>query len=262
MKTFKRILLYLLCLCIVIVFAYTYAFIRFDDGIAILGYHHVVSDAEKKEYYKHDIYVMGESDFEEQMKYLADHHYKTLTMDELYAYYEKKLEVPRNTVVLTFDDGLASFNDTIKPILEKYDLQATCFVIGKKTLKPSPKVAGKYSYLGKDELVDDDNVQYFSHTYNLHHKSFLFLKQMETVAYDTIVDDFQSNEGIVSSDYFAFPYGRTSSNAKKALHTQNVKLAFGYGENRKMIRGDDPYLLPRFIMYDFLTLQEFKWFID
>lgn len=260
-NTIKSLLLYFLCLVIVIVCSLSIRYVKYKDGLPILGYHHVVSDEEKAMYYKNNIYVMGLSDFEEQMKYLSEHHYQTLSMDEVYAYYHGNLEISDQCVVLTFDDGIKSFNTMVKPILEKYDLKATCFVIGHKTELNSKNVPGKYSYLKQEDLVNDEHVEYYSHTYNLHHKAGFLKKQMEVESYDYIKKDFESNEGIVNDEYFAFPYGRSSKEAVKVIKERDIKLAFGYGQNRNMIKSDDPYLLPRYLMYDFLPMFVFEWII-
>lgn len=258
---FKNSILYVLCILIVLSFSGVVRYYKYRDGIAILGYHHIVSDMEKEKYYKHNIYVMGVSDFEEQLIYLKKHGYLTLSMKQLQNYYEGKLEINKPSVVLTFDDGIDSFNEYVKPLMEKYDMKATCFVIGRKTQLENKKEEGKYSYLKVSDMINDDHVEYYSHSYNLHHKAGLLKKQMEVESYDFIMNDFKSNESIVSDEYFAFPFGRSSKNAKRVLKERDVQLAFGYGQNRKMISKDDRYLLPRFIMYDFLPIWAFRLYV-
>ena len=44
-------------------------------------------------------------DFEWQMKYLVDHGYHSITLDELYAFLEGKGTLPERPVLITFDDG-------------------------------------------------------------------------------------------------------------------------------------------------------------
>lgn len=262
MNRWKRMVLLCLSIFIVLLLSFSIRYVRYKDGLPILGYHHIVSDEEKQTYYKHNIYVMGLSAFEAQMKYLSNHHYQTLTMDEIYDYYNGNLNIDKKSVALTFDDGIKSFNTYVKPIMEKYHLKATCFVIGKKSELKSKVIAGKYSYLKKEDLVNDQYVEYYSHSYNLHHKAGLLKKQMEVVSYSYIKQDFMQNEGIVSDEYFAFPYGRSSAAAVEVLKERKVKLAFGYGQNRNMIKSDDRYLLPRYLMYDFLPQFVFEYIVD
>ena len=68
------------------------------DGIAILGYHGVVSEQEKKENYASNPYFMSISEFEKQMKYLADNNYQCLSMEDVEAYYHGKKEVSKKAV--------------------------------------------------------------------------------------------------------------------------------------------------------------------
>ena len=183
-------------------------------------------------------------------------------MEEVEAYYNGELEIKENSVCLTFDDGLLSFNTIVKPILEKYDLHATCFVIAHKTEIENTSEEGKYTYLRKEDLIEDKYVEYYSHTYNLHHKAEGLKKQMEVESYDFILNDFKKCEEIVSCKYFAFPYGRSSENALKVLKEMNISLAFGYNQNRNMVTGDDKYLLPRYLMFSFMPMSYFKFIVN
>lgn len=239
----------------------TVRYLKYKDGLPVLGYHHVVRDEEKEKYYKENRYVYSESAFEKQMKYLHDHGFKTLTMDEVYEYYYHDLKIPENSVVLTFDDGFTSFNEIVKPILKKYDFHATCFVIGRKTELENTKEKGKYTYLRKEDMTSDETVSYYSHSYNLHHHAKGNKKQIEVESNDFIKNDFIKNEKIVKDTYFAFPYGRSSENAEKIIKERNIKLAFGYNQNHNMTKDSDPYLLPRFLMFDFMPLFMFTWVV-
>ena len=158
------------------------------DGIAVLGYHGVVSDKEKKENYASNPYFMSVSQFEKQMKYLAENNYQCLSMKEVEGYYHGKKEISKKAVCLTFDDGYKNFNTVIKPIIKKYKLQATNFVIGYKTK------TNNLLYLQKEDLKNDQYVEYYSHSYNMHHIGHLpYKKKIETMTIDEIKKDFEKN---------------------------------------------------------------------
>lgn len=227
------------------------------NGIPILGYHGVISDKEKEEKYLDNPYFMSKSEFEQQMKYLYNNNYQCLTMAEINDFYHQKIKVKQNSVCLTFDDGYKNFNTIVKPILQKYNLKATCFVIGYKTTLHHPL------YLQKEDLINDDYVEYYSHSYNLHHIAHLpRQKLIETLSVEEIAADFQSNHDIVSNDYFAFPYGVSSKNAKTYLQNSSVQLAFGYNQNRTMTPNDDQYLLPRYLVFSKMPMFLFQWWVE
>ncbi len=75
--------------------------------------------------------------------------------------------------------------------------------------------------------------EYYSHSYNLHHNTkYPNTKLIETLSTQEIINDFKQNENIVSSKYFAFPYGRTCD-------MQNIVsskyFAFPYGRTCDML---------------------------
>ena len=265
MKTIKRMFIFILCSYLIIGLIWigkdiTVHYLNID-GLPILGYHGVVDDDTKNTYFSNYIYYMEKSDFEAQMAYLAKNNYHTLTMEEVEAYYHGNYKLPKKAVALTFDDGLLNFKTVVKPILEKYNLKATCFVIGYKTTIKNNNDPAKHQYLRKSDLINDEYVEFYSHSYNLHHKNKC-TKKINTLSLEQIDEDFNLNKNIVSDKYFAFPYGATCQNIITVLKKHNVALAFGYNQNRNMTTNDDQYLLPRYLMFSAMPMFYFKWIIQ
>lgn len=76
-------------------------------------------------FFFHDVYPER---FEEQCVHLARNGYRTISGEELlYVLRSKKTNV-KNTVVLTFDDGLKSVWTIAYPLLKKFGLNAICFL--------------------------------------------------------------------------------------------------------------------------------------
>ena len=67
--------------------------------------------------------------FEQDLVYLAENGYRTISADAFYGYLVNGDRLPPKSVVLTFDDGRASFWTTAFPILKKYGTKAVCFLI-------------------------------------------------------------------------------------------------------------------------------------
>lgn len=129
-------------------------------GLCVLAYHGVVSDEEKRNEFKDDIYTLSVSQFEKHIKYLYDNGFTTYSMDEVYYYMNGELEISEKAVVLTFDDGYKNFNDVVKPILEKYKFKGTCFVIGKHLTDDREK------FLKLEDIQNTENAEYYSHSHN------------------------------------------------------------------------------------------------
>ncbi|MGP1585824.1 MAG: polysaccharide deacetylase family protein [Schwartzia sp. (in: firmicutes)] len=68
-------------------------------------------------------------DFERQMKFLVEHNFHTITPQEMYAALVEGKKLPENPVLITLDDGYLDNYTNAYPILKKYGLKATIFVI-------------------------------------------------------------------------------------------------------------------------------------
>jgi peptidoglycan/xylan/chitin deacetylase (PgdA/CDA1 family) len=77
--------------------------------------------------------------FEDQMAYLAQAGYRTLSLDELHAFIMGELVLRQKAVVITFDDGWLDNYIYVFPLLQKYKLRATFFVITDWIEKASEK---------------------------------------------------------------------------------------------------------------------------
>ena len=226
------------------------------DGISILGYHGVVSDSEKIEKYKDDMYTLSESQFERHIKYLYENDYIVYTMKDIKEYLDGNLDVSKKAVVLTFDDGYKNFNDVVKPILEKYGYHGTCFVIGKHVIDDKEK------FLKENDLIFDEYVSYYSHSYDLHRKSKKGLdrKIIEDLSFEDIDLDFKKN--CVDSTYFAFPYGRSVEGIEEVLEKNHVELAFSYNDFRHLTIQDNRYEIPRYMVVDDMPDWYIHWIVE
>lgn len=87
-------------------------------SIPVLYYHHIEpSDPINPEV------------FEAQMMYLLSKGYNSISLNELYGFITANSIVPRKSFVLTFDDGFYCNYHYLFPILKKYNLKATIFVV-------------------------------------------------------------------------------------------------------------------------------------
>jgi peptidoglycan/xylan/chitin deacetylase (PgdA/CDA1 family) len=71
---------------------------------------------------------MSASAFEEQMRYLKREGYHVITLKQFLDFAALRQQLPRKTVVLTFDDGWRSFKEFAYPILKELGFPATLFI--------------------------------------------------------------------------------------------------------------------------------------
>ncbi|KAA3612258.1 MAG: polysaccharide deacetylase [Calditrichaeota bacterium] len=85
--------------------------------------------------------------FEDQLLYLKKNSYRTLNGEEFFKILKGKQELPERSVVLTFDDGLASLHSVAWPLLKKYGFQAVSFLIPGCIPDDAPESASYDDYL-------------------------------------------------------------------------------------------------------------------
>jgi peptidoglycan/xylan/chitin deacetylase (PgdA/CDA1 family) len=72
--------------------------------------------------------VLGVDAFTEQMKYLKAHGFRVVSVAEFVEWLQLRRQLPKKTVVLTFDDGYRSFREHAYPVLKELGFTATLFV--------------------------------------------------------------------------------------------------------------------------------------
>lgn len=186
--------------------------------------------------------------FREQLAYLKNNGYKTLTIEEFVNWMYGKIEVPKKSVLITIDDGAHGTSkingNHLIPALEKYKMHATLFLItGWWDIKNY-----KSSYL---------DIQ--SHTNNLHYAGTCgYRSKVNCVSYNDLLADLKKSIKVVNSSLsFCFPFYNYSDTSIKAVKDAGFKVAF-IGGNRKATRNDNKYKIPRYPIHDSTTMKDFK----
>lgn len=220
--------------------------------IAVLAYHNVVTDASKAK--NSSSIVISASKFRKQMKYLHDRGYRTISCDELYLWHEGKIKLPKRSVLITFDNGLAGVPRNALPILREYDMKATCFLVGSWTYNGGKKYIS-YEQMKKLQETSPE-LDFQSHTYDLH-------KQLkEKGSYSKVLADATIMKELYDSpEYLAYPYGTYTKGMIKAYKKIGIKMCFTYGDDGYATKKQDLYKIKRISVNGNASLKRFKkWF--
>lgn len=140
-------------------FACSIAFmqINFPGKVPILVYHCVGDNPAAPD---GDALFVTKENFEKQMIFLKNMGYTTIFAKDL------NNPLPRRPIVLTFDDGYENNYTEAFPILQKYKMKATIFVVGGMIEEP-----GKLKRLSWDQMKEMEQsgiIDIQSHTFMLH----------------------------------------------------------------------------------------------
>lgn len=217
-------------------------------GLPILMYHYFYDKNNPPKDKKLNSNYMEITDFENQMKYLHNAGFYFPTWQEVADFIDGKITLPSNSVVVTIDDGQKSFFDLAVPIIKKYNIRATSFIITSKNWSVSQ--ISKYK----------DFITFESHTHDMHHGGCtgghggLF----RCIAHDKGVADLNKSIQILGSkDAIAYPYGDVTDNTLSI--TKEVGFKVGVTTvNAKARKGMDKLQLPRVRMSRGVSLNTFK----
>lgn len=210
-------------------------------NIATLAYHFLY-DASKPTTCN-QIICLSNIKFDEQMKYLKENNYYTATMKAFELWIDKKIRLPKNTVVLTIDDGFSQ-EEGIK-VLEKYGLHATLFLITSWTTPDQYKT----------------NVyEYHSHSHDMHNTGVCPNGQgggIQCLPKNTIINDLKTSQKILNgTTVFCYPFYEYNDYSISLLKESGYTMAFG-GLRTKTYQGYNKYRLPRYTILSSDTLASF-----
>ena len=230
--------------------------------LPIVMYHQLTNNKSKA-----GKYVLTLEQFENDLKYLKEMGYESVTKEQLLDYSDGKDNLPDKPIMITFDDGCETLYAYALPLLEKYGFTAVGFVIG--ALADEYTENGdhnlSYSYLNWEDikkLCDSSVIDIQSHTYNLHKnsnsRSGLKKKKSETIEQysefltaDTVkmkmkMLEYTGNEPVA----IAYPFGSFSAESKDILKSNGMKMAFTCEEKVNIIKKSESDWLFRLGRYN------------
>ena len=221
-----------------------------DNGIPVITYHHILRDEENTRF-RHTSTTTSVRAFSNQMTWLRDMGYTTLTMYQLEDYVHNRANLPARAVVITFDDGLKSVSRYAYPILKQYGFKATAFIITSRIKRHPQKWAPKsLQFMSVSELEEIKDVFDFqSHTHFLHrvdaHRRPILLSR----SYHNILFDFEHSRRALAQFnphvlYLSYPFGGYNATAVQAASDAGFHLAVTTVK-WKVKPGDNPMLLKR-----------------
>lgn len=240
-KQFKKIFIIAISIIILMIIGIIILIeISFKNNIPILAYHVVTENPQS------DMEVSIEN-FEYQMKFLSNHNYKTLTLDEFYEWKKGKLDIKGKKVIITFDDGSNTYYKNALPILEKYEFDSVNFLINSRINQEGYLTDEDIEILKQNPLVELEN-----HSYDLHNHDDAYSKD-----YDIYNDDLKTT---IEKEYkyYAYPFGISNEEYKNALKDNGYKLSFKYSPSKWANKNQDDYEVRRVPVYNSTSKLKFK----
>lgn len=226
----KKFLLVMLVLLLAVAGFIFWLFARAEDSVPILAYNRI-SDTDTNPT------TLKVADFEAQLKYLVDNGYHVIMPDDLLDAWETGKTLPNKPIVLTFDDGHEDIYKNVFPLLQKYNLRATVFIVTDHI--------GMKDYLSWDfvrALQAGGFMDFESHT--------MSYKDLTTLKGDKLWNEIYGSKQAIEwalkkpAKFIAYPDGKYSVDAEDT--SKEVGFRAGFIEDYGLAANDsNSYILTR-----------------
>lgn len=167
-------------------------------------------------------------EFKRQVEYLRKK-YTIVSLNEIMDFVERKRNLPRKTVAITFDDGYEDNYSVAYPHLKLYGLPATIFVAlnysEKHLLSDGRCVLPKMLNWNEIREMSQNNISIGAHT--LTHRD-LVNADLEEARNEILTSKEEIERQIGKKvDYFAYPFNRYNDELVKLVRTLGFRGVFG-----------------------------------
>ena len=177
--------------------------------IPILMYHQFTTKPEGESGWLRGNYAFI-GDFDAHMSHIATGGFYLPTWDELSAFIDARLWLPTHSVIITDDDADQTWFDLAAPVVDKYKLLATSFMITAYRQDPPPNVY----------------VLRRSHTHDMHKAGADGKGEMVNLSAEQIAADMEASAQVLGvKQVMAYPFGHYNETSKEGLRLAGFEMA-------------------------------------
>lgn len=177
--------------------------------VPILMYHQFTANPDgEKGWLRGNYAYIG--DFDAQMNHIATTGFYLPTWDELSAFIDGRLSLPARSVIITDDDADQTWFDLAVPVVDRYKLLSTSFMITAYRQDPAPSIY----------------VQRRSHTHDMHQAGDNGKGRMVNWTADQIAADLTTSADVLGvGQIVAYPFGHYDDTAKQGVTQAGYEMA-------------------------------------
>lgn len=192
-------------------------------------------------------YDVPAEEFDRELAMIKAHGATVITLDQLFDARYQGGELPKKSVVLTFDDGLACLYRAAMPVLKKHKMVAEVFVVGAFTAEDEAHRVvhhdkhGAHPYLIWPELIEMNRSGVFKiQSHSMTHRKHTQLSEAEKYAELADSKRLLSQRLGVPINFYAYPYGGFSTfyrdQTEKVGYRGALAVQKGIGTRYGMLR--------------------------
>jgi len=212
-----------------------------EASIPILMYHQFTTKPEGEDNWLRLNYAYI-GDFDAQMAHIQESGFYLPTWDELSAFIDGKVFLPKHSVIITDDDADSTWLELAAPVVDKRHLLTTSFVITSARTEPTP----------------NRFVLQRSHTHDMHRAGDNGKGRMVNEDAATIAADLEQSAKILGAkEVVAYPFGHYNDTTKEGVREAGFELGRTIEHGYVRI-GTDKLALPVIRMNYGMTVDDLK----
>ncbi len=210
------------------------------NDLPVLMYHNVTTDLSL--IHRDATLHITPQTLEEHFAALKEAGYNTISLDEYFAYRNGKGKLPQNPVLITFDDGYISNYEYAYPLLKKYDLKATIFIIASRVGATDTEFH-HFTWSEAVEMENSGHVEIESHSYS--HPDFSTLTYAQTVLEMRLAKYMIETNMNKECRFFAYPYGKMNPSSTFVASQAGYKAVCVGRDVNANLASENLFELPR-----------------
>ncbi len=205
-------------ICIIVLLFFSVGVCAHGITLPILLYHNITDFDQGFDY---DVHISREK-FTEQLNFLKENNFNTITFKDYYEYRVNGKELPENPIIITFDDGYYSNYKIAYPLLKSMGMKGTIFTVTYSSYIPKTFVFNHFTWAEAKEMAQSGVIDIESHSANhivhtnLSYDEYLYQARKSYF-------DIYKNTGIKPFCY-AYPTGALTELSQKICEEAGYKI--------------------------------------
>lgn len=205
--------------------------------VPIIMYHSVSPLAQKK-----NLLAVSADTFERQMRFLKEHRYNVVSLEDLASLIKDRKSLPPRTLAITLDDGYEDNFIYAFPILKKYNLPATIFIIINEVGRPQ---GDRLSWEQINQMQSSGLVTFGSHTFGPEPLTNIYTSRLvkfdiggyfkEQIAGSKMILEKKLGKPV---NIFSYPEGRFNEAIRQEVIDAGYKAAVATNPGKKFSNND------------------------
>lgn len=198
------------------------------ERVPVLMYHRVDPRVDARE----SGYGVTPKQFAAHLAWLAAHGYQPCKVQAFDAWFHGGAALPRNSVLITFDDGFSSLYEYAMPLLGARGWPATVFLVSGRIGQRDAWASQEFGTAGSNTLLDAGQITEMARhgiEFHSHSRTHPDLTALDDAALaEQVSGSRQELQDLLGRpvDYFAYPFGRHDARVRRAVEVAGYRLAF------------------------------------